>query len=142
MSCASRKGRPLTKKPLNPISKRRKKKEGYTKFYEEQIVKYDDRRWSMESGEHIPELGTVNIAHIFPKQKYKSISRHSDNIIIFTWAEHTRFDTLLGALDFKALEKEFPNSWGIICKRVVKLLHVCSEAGKLRRAFEEYLGVL
>ena len=109
------------------------------RFFQEIAVKNKDLPVSFESGNNLGELKSVNMAHIFPKEIYKSLAYNHDNIILLSWAEHTRFDELLGAHDFEKLEEEF-KSWSRICERILILLPLCEEQGNLRTALEEYLS--
>jgi hypothetical protein len=108
-------------------------------FYISEIIANTQNPVSIESQQYIGALSGVNIAHIFPKESYKSVQTEPDNIVILTWEEHTRFDELLNVFNFSKLEVEFKNSWQIICQRVLKLLPLLEERGKLRSKFEEYL---
>ena len=108
-------------------------------FYISEIITNTQNPVSIESQQYIGTLSGVNIAHIFPKESYKSVQTETDNIVILTWEEHTRFDELLNVFNFSKLEVEFKNSWQIICQRVLKLLPLLEERGKLRSKFEEYL---
>jgi len=114
---------------------------GYKDFYESEILKYEKNPYSIETGGYISSVGLVNIAHIFPKETYKSVSKNPDNIILLTWREHTKFDELLGKHKFKELESVFENSWSKICVKVVKLLPLLKEQGALSREFKKYLNI-
>lgn len=94
---------------------------------------------SEQSGKTITEPSRINVCHIFPKRRYKSVQANLDNYVYLTADEHTRFDYLLDTLDFETLEKEFENCWQIILKRVKKLLPLIKETGKLKLKFEEYV---
>jgi hypothetical protein len=94
---------------------------------------------SEESGKPISEANRANICHIFDKGRHKSVQANLDNFVYLTLEEHTRFDELLFALDFEALEKTFPNSWKIVCERVRELLPLVEEKTKLYFKFNEYL---
>ena len=129
---------PLVKKPF---VKKFKKKEGvgYSEFYASEIEKYSKHPYSLATDAYIATVGTVNIAHIFPKSSYKSIAKEPQNIILLTWEEHTRFDDLLNIQDFSTLEKEFESCWGIICDRVRFLLPLITEKKVLVNKFKAYL---
>lgn len=96
---------------------------------------------SEESNTPIPNPGRINICHIFPKRLYKSVEDNLDNVVYLEIQEHVRFDYLLDTFNFKQLEKEFTNSWGIVCKRVRKLLPLIKEQKKLKIKFEEYFNL-
>ena len=136
------KGRCLrcSKPKFKKLKSKYKEKSPYLRdFYISEIKIHSDHPYSFESNTFIGSLSGVNVAHIFPKESYKSVATHSSNIIILTWEEHTRFDELLNTFNFSKLEEEFENSWEKICGRVTELLPLCTEHGKLRSAFEEYL---
>lgn len=116
-----------------------KKDGGYTDFYASQIERFSKDPYSFVSGTYISEIGTVNIAHIFPKEKYKSISKTPDNIVLMTWGEHTRFDELLSTHRYSTLEEEFEEKWLLICEMIKKLIPLAEETGSLMRSLIIYL---
>ena len=120
------------------LKKVRKRKPGNKEFFQDMANLYQDMPISFESGKNIGTIGTVNLAHIFPKEIYKSVAHEYLNIILLSWEEHTRFDELLNRHDFEKLETEF-KSWDKICKRIIVLLPLCTENGKLRLALEKHL---
>ena len=93
---------------------------------------------SEESGKIITEPSRLNICHIFPKRKYKSVQYNLKNVILLTGDEHTRFDTLLDRMDFEKLEKEF-KSWNLIKKQMIELLPEVEERGNLYLKFSDYV---
>jgi len=99
------------------LKKTRKKNPEKKKFFQQVIERNQHSPVSFESGKNLGTLDAVNIAHIFPKQIYKSIAYNHRNIILLSWEEHTRFDDLLLAHDFETLEQEF-NSWEGICNKI------------------------
>lgn len=121
------------------LKKTRRSDKGNKEFFEEAYKQFQDSPVSFESGKNLGGLGTVNMAHIFPKEVYKSLGHNLGNIILLTWGEHTRFDELLGAHEFEKLETEF-KSWSKICERIRNLLPLCKEQGNLRIALEKYLS--
>lgn len=127
------------KKTVNSLKKTRNKKTGNKEFFESQAAVYQDNPVSFESGRNLGVIGNVNMAHIFPKETYKSVAHEPLNIILLSWEEHTRFDELLSRHEFDKLEEEF-KSWGKICNRIKVLLSLCKEQGKLKFALEEYLS--
>jgi hypothetical protein len=130
---------PLKSKFRLKATKRGKSKE-VRQFYAEMAEKHSSGATSIESGRPIAEVSAVNLAHIFPKERYKSLAINPRNIIILTWEEHTDFDNLLFKHDFEKLEIKFKNSWSIICERVRELLPLCKENGNLKSALEKYLN--
>src|SRR5690606_5836386 len=96
-------------------------------------------RHSEESGSPIYNPTKVNVCHLLPKRKYKSVAADLENCVYLTIDEHTRMDKLIDCNDFTALEREFPNSWYEICGRVASVLNRTEEKGKLRTLWEEYL---
>lgn len=126
---------------FNPKSREKRKEERacLKEFFEYHITQLRGSRVSIEDGERIPVPTSLNIAHIFPKSRYKSVQCLQENAIYLTVDQHSRFDRLLGELDFDQLEKEFPNSWGITCNKVKNILPLLEEQGKLRNKFENYV---
>ena len=96
-------------------------------------------RYSDESGAKIESPGYANIAHLLPKQMYKSVMCNKLNAIYLNLNEHSRFDYLLGSHNFKALEEEFKNSWPIACERYKKLLPLVTENAVLIRTLKKYI---
>jgi len=130
---------PFPKKGLKTqLKKTRKANKGNKDFYKEVYDQFQDSPVSFESGKSLGELGTVNMAHIFPKEVYKSLAHDLRNIILLTWEEHTRFDDLLMAHNFGLLEDEF-ESWSKICEAIRFLLPLCEEEGKLKNSLKKYL---
>lgn len=118
------------------LKSNKKNKEFFNLVYE----KFKDSAVSFESGKPLGKLGTVNMAHLMPKEFYKSVSHDIDNIILLSWEEHTRFDDLLFSLEFEKLEIEF-RSWSKICERFKLILPKCTEEGRLKIALKEYLSI-
>ena len=138
-SFTQRKSNPFPLKAMkSQLKKTRKSNKGNKKFFEEVHEQFQDSPVSFESGKNLGELGTVNMAHIMPKEVYKSVAHNLANIILLTWEEHTRFDELLMAHEFEKLEQEF-NSWSKICLRLKEILYLCEEEGKLKNSLKKYL---
>ena len=106
----------------------------YFKYHVERCVISD------ESKNIISGPGVANIAHLLPKQIYKSVMCEKINAIYLSLNEHGRFDYLLGCLDFKQIEEEFKNSWPIACERYLELLPLVKEEGELSLAIKNYLN--
>jgi hypothetical protein len=123
-----------------PLKKTRKSKPKNKEFFERVYEEFKDSPVSLESGKSLGELGTVNMAHLMPKEFYKSVAHDMDNIIILSWEEHTRFDDLLFTLEFEKLETEF-KCWSKICERFKLIIPKCSEEGKLKFALKDYLNI-
>ena len=143
--CCKPSFKPLKNNPFpikamkSQLKKTRKSNKGNKKFFEEVHAQFQDSPVSFESGKNLGELGTVNMAHLYPKEIYKSLSHDLENIILLTWEEHTRFDDLLFSHQFDKLELEF-KSWGKIRDKMTILLTKCKEEGKLKQAFIKYIG--
>lgn len=86
-------------------------KKEYDTYYSELIKVSKNAPYSYESGVYIPNITKVNICHLFPKRSYKSVSNNTDNFVLLTFEEHTRFDHLLDLYRFDDLKKEFPKSF-------------------------------
>lgn len=127
------------KRKYPQLKKSRKTNTKNKDFFKALYEKYKDSAVSFESGVSISNLGTVNMAHIFPKEIYKSLAHNEDNIILLTWEEHTLFDRLLFSHEFEKLESEF-KSWPKICQTIKNLLPLCQEEGKLKLALIKYLN--
>lgn len=127
------------KSSRSSLKKGKPKSKGNKEFFKTIADYHQENPVSFESGKNLGNLGTVNMAHIFPKERYKSIAHEPLNIILLSWEEHTRFDELLGRHDFEKLESEF-KSWRKICQRVLILLPLCIENGKLKHKLEKYVN--
>jgi hypothetical protein len=108
-------------------------------YFEVNISLLNKTKRSEESGNRINEPSKVNICHIFPKRKYKSVQCNLDNVLFLTWDEHSRFDKLLDELRLDDIKREFPNAWENMTIKVRKLLPQVVEVGKLKIALEEEL---
>lgn len=138
------------KKPLkrgSVISKQTEKNKLYRKSQSkirEVYFSYHIERCkvSEESGVSIHNPTRANIAHIIDKGRHKSVQSHLDNFIYLTIQQHTDFDKLLFENNFEALEKNFPNAWGIAIERLKILLPKCLEKTKFIIKLQEYLTSL
>lgn len=110
-----------------------------TLFFDYMINKFNENPICSETGLFINNVTRWNVCHILPKRFYKSVECKEDNVILLCIDKHTEFDKYLDTLDFKSLEKNFPNSWPKVCKQIKKLLPLCKESGKLKILFEDYL---
>ena len=79
------------------LEKRKKDREGYKEFFEEHVNKIRQERLCCEEcGERLQ--GNVSeIAHILPKQKYKSVAKNDNNVLYLcgmysTNGCHDKFD--------------------------------------------------
>jgi len=129
-------------KPISEKTKLKKKEtkgclEEYFDFHIKNILK---KPFSEESGKFISEPTRANVCHLFDKGRHKSVQCCVENVVYLTLDEHTRFDKLLFEHRFEDLEKEFPKSWKIICKRFEKLVNLCLERTKFYFKIEEYLN--
>ena len=95
---------------------------------------------SEESFKQISEPTRANICHILPKRKYISVQNNLLNFIYLDLEEHSRFDLLLDSLRFLELEVEFPNSWGLACKRINMFIDDVEENGIIIRELKKYLN--
>lgn len=138
---------PKYKKTIKSFNEKNKKKRiqersCLSEFFDYHLIELNKKPFSEESSTLIKEPSIVNIAHILPKRKqggFPSIQCHLDNYIYLTWEEHNRFDKLLDEGNLEQIEKEFPNCWQIIWKRLKKLLPLCLERNKLYFKLEEYV---
>ncbi len=96
--------------------------------------------YSAESGDLIAPVRAVNLAHIFPKESFPSVATNVKNIVFYTWEEHTRFDELLNRHEFDKLEREFPNSWPMVCSLIKELLPKVEEIQPLKIKLEQYIN--
>ncbi|MEX0597464.1 MAG: hypothetical protein WD512_13295, partial [Candidatus Paceibacterota bacterium] len=81
----------------------------------------------------------ANICHLFDKARHSSLMANLDNCVYLTIHEHARFDQLLYGHRFEDLERTFPNSWKIACKRMEKVLDLCQERTKFYFKIKDYL---
>lgn len=121
------------KKPDQKVKPKSNKKELDT-YFEKKIRQLMMSRISEESGSSIPFPVRGNICHLLDKSRHKSVADHSENYVFLTWDEHSRFDKLLFEHRFKDIQKEFPNSWPIILKRLEVVIPNCTEKTKLVEA--------
>ena len=121
--------------------KRKRERECLGDFFEVNIEELKKYPYSNESGDYIIEPSSLNIAHLLPKSRYKSVQCHPNNCMYYTWNEHSKFDNLLDKREFEKLEKEFPNSWRIVCDKMEELLPLIKETGKFKTAIINYLGL-
>ena len=83
---------------------------------------------SFESGTKISFPSRKNVAHLFPKRRYKSVATNDNNVVYLTWQEHTDFDRYVDTRDLEKLETFFPKTWN----RMKKVLPLVEENGKLK----------
>lgn len=86
-------------------------KKEYGTYYTELIEVSKKAPYSYESGVLISNVTKFNICHLFPKRSFKSVANNTDNFVLLTREEHTRFDHLLDLHRFGDLQKEFPKSF-------------------------------
>lgn len=127
------------KRPTQKVKTKTNKKELDT-YFEKKINQLMMSRISEESGSPIPFPTRGNICHLLDKSRHKSVADHSDNYVFLTWDEHNRFDKLLFEHRFKDIEKEFPNSWPIILKRLEVVIANCTEKTKLVEALTQEIN--
>lgn len=125
----------------NCASKKMKTKSKYTNFFSNIIEDNKNKQvFSFISGKPIQELSNVNLAHIFPKERYKSVSEFEENIIYLTWEEHTEFDRLLNNFDFVKLKEFMKDSWDELLYKVTNLIPFIEEQGNLKKEFENLIN--
>ena len=106
------------------------------KFFEAHIDFLNQHPYCYETGERIYDPSRLNIAHLFPKRKYRSVEDHNANVVYLSWDAHTRFDRLVDTNNFDRLEKEFPKSFA----RMKKVVSLVEENGILKTKLEEWLS--
>ena len=94
---------------------------------------------SEESNTYIRVASRANICHLFAKGLHPSLEADLRNVVYLTIDEHTKFDNLLFAKDFPALEKAFKNCWSKVCDRFAALLPDCKDKTVFRAKMLEYL---
>lgn len=116
----------------------KKKKVNYTDFFDRAIKEMQKNPFCENCGGriNINYLPHHNIAHIFPKQRFKSIATHADNRMFLCASKdglkscHEQFDsgysTMVGMPVFE-----------IAVKRFEKFKNEIKESGKLFHIFEE-----
>lgn len=118
-----------------PKANRQKPKEVYTDFYVKCKEYYPNI--CFESGIYL-DVSAVNCCHIFPKRRYKSVSRLLNNVIILSWENHSILDKYLDEMDLEGLKEKLPRTYSEIVKRLKTLLPVITEKdGKLYQLFED-----
>jgi len=111
------------------------RKDKLNKFFDAHIEFLTQHPFCYETGERIYAPSRLNIAHLFPKRKYRSVEDHNDNVVYLSWDAHTRFDRLVDTNNFDRLEKEFPKSFA----RMKKVVSLVEENGILKTKLEEWL---
>ena len=112
-------------------------------FFEKHIEILSKFRFSEESGAPIPHPTKLNLAHLFPKRNHKSVEAHDVNCIYLTWDEHAKLDNqYLDRLDFKGLEKAFPNSYRLIIERMRIVRASITEKTNMVEAFDKFNDTL
>jgi hypothetical protein len=96
-------------------------------FFDRHIELLKKNPYSYESGRKISNSSRMNIAHLFPKRKYKSVACDDNNVVYLTWQEHTDFDYYVDTRDLEKLETFFPKTW----MAMKKVLPLVVEQGKL-----------
>lgn len=137
--CVSKDYKLKQKSPRTKTPQKSNKKDELVSFFTEAIKLSKNHPYSIETGRFISDVGGVNIAHLFPKRKYKSVATNLDNFVLLTWEEHTEFDNLLDRMEFDKLKEKYPKSF----ERLVKVLtkyHDILEHGKLKENLISYLG--
>lgn len=128
----------LKRQTPKTAAKNKARREKLSVYYDTLISRCSQ---SEESGEYISNPSRMNVCHIFPKRRYKSVEDNLENYVFLTAEEHANLDRLLDLNDFETIEKEFKNSWSIICQRAKHLLTLLKESGNLRTKFQNYLNV-
>jgi len=111
------------------------RKDKLDKFFNAHVEFLKQHPFCFETGERIYDPSRLNIAHLFPKRKYRSVEDHSDNVVYLSWDAHTRFDRLVDTNNFDRLEKEFPKSFA----RMKKVVSLVEENGILKSKLEQWL---
>ena len=123
------------------------KKPSYTKkvneeldnYFENKILLANKNPYSFESGKKLYNVSRKNICHLLPKRTYKSVSTHTDNFVLLTYDEHTRFDDLLDKFRFKDLTDEFPRTFNKLLNFVKDNEKIILENKKLKLEIINYL---
>lgn len=134
-TCAQRSYKQPQRTPLKRtyIKKERNKElDDYFIFHITKCKKSEESRQSISATK-------ANICHLFDKSRHPSLRADFRNFLYLTIEEHSQFDNLLYTHQFERLEKEFPNSWPIACRRMKKLLDLCLEETKFKYKIKEYL---
>lgn len=126
--------KPITEKKKEQKKKRKAELDPFFDYHINNCTR------SEESGVTISDPTKANICHLFDKGRHSSLMANLDNCIYLTIHEHARFDQLLYSHRFEGLEKTFPNSWGIACRRMKKVLDLCQEKTKFYFKIKEYLN--
>jgi len=108
-------------------------------YFKAQLAILQRIRKSEESGLFISVPTKMNVCHLLPKGKYKSVKCNMENCIFLTGEEHARFDKLLFEHNFYLLEDEFPRGWPKAVNRLKKIIPLVTEQGRLLIALKEYL---
>jgi len=125
-------------KRLSETPQKSTEKDELVSYYQKAIKLSKKHPYSFETGSLITNISGVNIAHLFPKRKYKSVATNLDNFVLLTWDEHTEFDNLLDRMDFDRLKVKFPKSFQKLTEVLYKYQDILEE-GKLKENLFSYL---
>lgn len=128
-------------KPIKRITQRRIEEKRATSEKREVYFDYHIKRcsYSEESNKFIADPNRANICHLFDKSRHPSLEDNLSNYVYLSFKEHERFDKLLYSHEFHKIEKEFKNSWDIVCNRLLNLLSLCTENTVFTRNIKSYL---
>ena len=137
LPCSKKSYKPIKKTSERGLAKRKEERSEYPEFFIEAIRRFNLHPYCIETGNRIWGISAVNICHLLPKRKYKSVAVDFDNVICLSWEMHTLLDGYLDTMQIDKIKEKMPNTWKIIIEKVTILKDRVLEIGKLRTMLEK-----
>jgi hypothetical protein len=137
LPCSKKSFKSIKRTSDRGAEKRKEERSDYPEFFQTAIEQFKQHPYCAETGKRIWGVTSVNCAHLYPKRKYKSVALHFSNLICLSWEMHTLLDSYLDTRQLDKIEKEMPNTWEVIKRKVIILKDQVLETGKLKTLLEE-----
>lgn len=136
LACSKKTFKVIKHTSVRGVAKRQEERSEYPEFFIEAIKRFNLHPYCTETGVRLWSITSVNIAHLYPKRKYKSVAVDFDNVICLSWEMHTLLDSYLDTMQIDKIKEKMPNTWKVIKEKVVLLKDKILETGKLRSFLE------